>query len=83
GSLGNYAGIERNIPTYTVELLTADSSKAYYYWVSLKFALLKALSFEVNDRKKDDAFAGLQDTILQLAYNQTAAAKNYRKHIKD
>lgn len=83
GSLGNYAGIERNIPTYTVELLTADSSKAYYYWVSLKFALLKALSFEVNDRKKDDAFAGLQDAILQLVYNQTAAANADKKYIKN
>lgn len=83
GSLGNYAGIERNIPTYTVELLTADSSKAYYYWVSLKFAILKALSFEVNDRKKDDAFAGLQDAILQLAYNQSAAANADKKYIKD
>lgn len=83
GSLGNYAGIERNIPTYTVELLTADSSKAYYYWVSLKFALLKALSFEVDDRKKDDAFAGLQDTILQLVYNQAATANAYKKYIKD
>lgn len=32
GSLGNYAGRELKIPTMTLELPTADSSKAKVYW---------------------------------------------------
>lgn len=32
GSLGNWAGQERNIPTYTLELPSSDPSKNVHYW---------------------------------------------------
>lgn len=83
GSLGNYAGKERNIPIYTIELLTADSSKSYYYWSALRFALFQALSFEVHDGKNENPFAGIQKIMLQLAYKQSTPAfaeQKYRKH---
>jgi protein MpaA len=56
GSLGNYAGNERKIPTYTIELPSSDPSMAHDYWSVLRFALLKALSFEVYDRKERNPF---------------------------
>jgi protein MpaA len=60
GSLGNYAGNERRIPTYTVELPTAEPSKAHNYWSILRFALIKALSFEVYDEKEMNPFFNAQ-----------------------
>jgi protein MpaA len=54
GSLGNYAGNERKIPTYTVELPTAHASKAHEYWTIIRFALIKALSYQVYDTENPD-----------------------------
>ena len=48
GSLGNYAGNERKIPTYTIELPATDTGKADYYWSILRRPLLKALSTKIN-----------------------------------
>jgi protein MpaA len=49
GSLGNYAGNERKIPTYTVELPSVQTSKAHEYWSILRYALLKAMRYEIYD----------------------------------
>lgn len=51
GSLGNYAGKERNIPTYTVEFQTTEPSSAHYLWSVLRYALVKALSFTIYDEE--------------------------------
>ncbi len=68
GSLGNYAGNERKIPTYTVELPTVNTAKAYTYWSSLKFALVKALSFQIYDENEVNPFYSLQRS--QQAFNK-------------
>ena len=70
GSLGNYAGNERKIPTYTIELPTSDPSMANDYWSVLRFALLKALSFEVYDRKERDPFFRAKNIAHQVAYTE-------------
>jgi protein MpaA len=56
GSLGNYAGNERKIPTYTMELPTSNQFKSHYYWSVLRFALIRALSFEVYEGKEMNPF---------------------------
>lgn len=40
GSLGNYAGKERKIPTYTLELPSSDPSKHKKYWDMFKESLI-------------------------------------------
>ena len=52
GSLGNYAGNERKIPTYTIEFATNDPFKGHEYWSKMRFAIIKALSFVVYDGKE-------------------------------
>lgn len=46
GSLGNWAGNERNIPTYTLELPSSDNRMSKTYWKKFKGAIFKA--FETN-----------------------------------
>lgn len=43
GSLGNWAGNERQIPTYTLELPSSDPSKSDKYWKNFREALYHAL----------------------------------------
>lgn len=48
GSLGNWAGKEREIPTYTLELPSSDPRKSQVYWPQFKSAMHKAI---VHDLK--------------------------------
>lgn len=48
GSLGNYAGNERNIPTYTLELPTSDPAKAASYWSLFKSSIHSAVMHEIK-----------------------------------
>jgi protein MpaA len=50
GSLGNWAGNERGIPTYTLELPTADNRRHKEYWALFKDAIHSAIS---SDFRKD------------------------------
>ncbi len=50
GSLGNWAGNERGIPTYTLELPTADNRKHKKYWALFKDAIHSAIT---SDFRKD------------------------------
>jgi len=68
GSLGNYAGNERSIPTYTIELPSSDAAAARGYWSDLKFALLKALSFKVDDRNERRPFYSDDTMAFQAAH---------------
>lgn len=43
GSLGNYAGNERNIPTYTLELPSSDNRKSKKYWRLFKDSIHSAI----------------------------------------
>jgi protein MpaA len=79
GSLGNYAGNERKIPTYTLELPSVKTSKANYYWDKLKFALTKALAFSVYDNAGGNPFAKskplMQDTEVKKPIKSSINAK--------
>jgi len=49
GSLGNYAGKERGIPTMTLELPTIDASKAKLYFEKLKKGTRELIVYKVKD----------------------------------
>jgi protein MpaA len=51
GSLGNWAGNERGIPTYTLELPSTDNRKHKVYWKLFKTAIHAALlqDFRIDD----------------------------------
>jgi murein peptide amidase A len=51
GSLGNYCGAERNIPTVTLELPSTLESKALEYWGQFKPALIKAINYNFVAKK--------------------------------
>lgn len=65
GSLGNYAGNERKIPTYTLELPSTKIKNADHYWSSLRFAILKALAFKVYDGDGGNPFASAQQKLAE------------------
>ena len=46
GSLGNYLGNERNIPTITVELKSTDPKMSEQYWNEFKWGLKNAVQYE-------------------------------------
>jgi hypothetical protein len=45
GSLGNYAGNERGIPTITLELETINPNKTQEYWDRFSPGLIQAVKF--------------------------------------
>jgi protein MpaA len=61
GSLGNYAGNDRKIPTYTLELPNADASKAYNYWKKIRTALISALPYEVYRNSEGNPLLAFMD----------------------
>ncbi|UCH81341.1 MAG: tyrosine-type recombinase/integrase [Nitrospiraceae bacterium] len=73
GSIGNYAGKERKIPTYTVELPSSDPAMAYDYWSELRFALLKAISFKVYDGKDKNPFFRDENLTHYAASTESAS----------
>jgi len=52
GSLGNYAGNERGIPTYTIELPSSDNRKSKKYWGLFKDSIKSAISEDFNKNSK-------------------------------
>lgn len=51
GSLGNWAGKERNIPTYTLELPSSDNRKSKKYWLLFKDAIKQAFKHDLRKKK--------------------------------
>lgn len=49
GSLGNYAGNELNIPTYTLELPSSDARKSASYWSLFKGAIHSAIMHNLGN----------------------------------
>jgi protein MpaA len=47
GSLGNFTGQEMGIPTLTLELPTADSGRAYRYWLMFRKGIRQMIEFTV------------------------------------
>ncbi len=68
GSLGNYAGNERKIPTYTVEFKSSDPSRGHKYWSAVRFAIVTALRFTVYDENEENTYLNAQNVMRQLAY---------------
>ena len=56
GSLGNYAGNERNLPTITLELKTTEPSKVEEYWLKFLPGFLQSVHypFRKNHSKVND-----------------------------
>jgi protein MpaA len=50
GSLGNYAGNERGIPTYTLELPSSDNRKHKEYWKLFKKAIHLAITHDLSEK---------------------------------
>lgn len=48
GSLGNYAGNERNIPTYTLELPSSDNRKSKKFWELFKDSIHSAIMHQMK-----------------------------------
>lgn len=48
GSLGNYAGNERNIPTYTLELPSSDNRKSKKFWKLFKDSIHSAIMHKMT-----------------------------------
>ncbi len=59
GSLGNYAGNERGIPTFTLELPSSDNRRHKEYWKQFSGAIRAAIVQELN---VDYGVAGEADT---------------------
>lgn len=51
GSLGNYAGNERNIPTITLELETTEPAKMNSYWNQFKPGLEALISYPFHEAR--------------------------------
>jgi len=61
GSLGNWAGQERNIPTYTLELPSSDPRKNGEYWTLFKGAMHKVIVHSI--RQQNVAKAPVTDEV--------------------
>ncbi|MCK5286717.1 MAG: hypothetical protein KAJ59_02785, partial [Thermodesulfovibrionia bacterium] len=83
GSLGNYAGNEKKIPTYTMELPTTKPSKAYDYWSALRFALMKALRFKVYDGKEGNPFFKVQNMLQRIAHTESETTYTIQSDVKN
>lgn len=66
GSLGNYAGNERGIPTFTLELPTSDNRRHKDYWKQFQGAIRAAIIQEIN---VDYDVAGEANTSEEAAIN--------------
>ncbi len=51
GSLGNWAGNERKIPTYTLELPSSDNREHQHFWKSFKGPIVEAISLNFRNKQ--------------------------------
>lgn len=62
GSLGNWAGQERNIPTYTLELPSTDPKKSDEYWQLFKSAMHNAIVHNLRQNAEPAAAPEIPNT---------------------
>ena len=72
GSLGNYAGQERGIPTFTLELPSAGHKKASGYWKQFQSGIERVIQFKVPDY----AFQNFEKTQRPIKSAQNEGAGN-------
>lgn len=70
GSLGNYAGKERGIPTLTLELPTVDASKAKSYFERLKKGTRELIVYKIK---------GLDSDLTRTASTTDLKSSNSKK----
>lgn len=63
GSLGNYAGQERGIPTLTLELPSANGSKAPQYWDKFSNGIRAMIEFQVPEFDSESATVGSATSV--------------------
>ena len=61
GSLGNWAGNERGIPTYTIELPNSDWTKTKKFYNTFRNAIHHAIDHELNKKSHDTQEKKLED----------------------
>lgn len=66
GSLGNYAGNERGIPTFTLELPSSDNRRHREYWQQFKGAIRAAI---IQELTVDYGVAGEANTTEEATLN--------------
>lgn len=83
GSLGNWAGFERDIPTYTVELPTSNPAKSAEYWTLFKGAMHNAILHDIkigsNEAKvttKEDSKAANEVVVKDAQESRPAVEAN-------
>ncbi len=54
GSLGNWAGNERNIPTFTLELPSSDSRNHQRYWKQFRDSILSAVMHGLGEENGEE-----------------------------
>ena len=76
GSLGNYAGNERNLPTITLELETTRVNMVEQYWLKFLPGFVQSIEypFRKNDQKLNDNatqfFSTYHEIFLELNKTQ-------------
>lgn len=77
GSLGNWAGKERDIPTYTLELPSTDPAKSEAYWKLFKGAMHTAILHDIKinqENKPQESEKTTQVTESKQAADQKSGA---------
>jgi protein MpaA len=69
GSLGNYAGNERRIPTVTLELQTTEPAKVDAYWKQFQPGLLQAIHYRYTRSPALEAKGGGDASPFSTLYN--------------
>ena len=75
GSLGNWAGQERNIPTYTLELPSSDPRKNGEYWTLFESAMHKVIVHNLRQKvAKAPAVPSIDEPTLSKETNPIVPA---------
>lgn len=74
GSLGNWAGKERDIPTYTLELPTSDPGKSVKYWKLFKSAIHNAVAHDLKDQSSKEGEVEVKPSVKETSTEVKPAA---------
>lgn len=76
GSLGNYAGHERLIPTVTLELESTDPSKLNNYWNQFLPGILESITYDLpNSPLKETRVPDLNASPFSIQYQEAGVKK--------
>jgi protein MpaA len=75
GSLGNYAGHERLIPTITLELESTDPKKLDSYWKQFLPGILESINYPLPDVKAEPSRQDMNASPFSIQYQQAGVNK--------